>query len=58
MNIKDRYVNKKVTFNTQDGLEGKVDRLTSMMIKLTSQDDDQIKQFKPEIYQIKRRGQT
>ena len=30
MNIKDSY-NKKVTFDTQDGLEDKIDRLTLMM---------------------------
>ena len=28
-----------------------------MMSKLTAQDDEQIKQFKPKIYQSKRRGQ-
>ena len=53
MNIKDRYISKKVTFDMQDGLEEKIDRLTSMMSKLTTQDDSQNKQFKP-----KRRGQT
>ena len=52
------YVSKKVTFETQDGLEEKIDRLTSMMSKLTTLDDSQNKQFKPEIYQGKRRGQT
>ena len=29
-----------------------------MMSKLTAQDDDQTKQFKPKIYQRKRRGQA
>ena len=59
MNIKDRYVSKKVTFNTQGDLEEKIDRLTSMKSKLTAQDDDSVKQFKPKIYQCKRRrGQT
>ena len=37
MNIKDGYVSKKVTFDTQDGLEDKVERLTSMRNKLTTQ---------------------
>ena len=58
INIRDGYVSKKITFNTQDGLEEKLDRLTSMMNKLTTQDDSQNKQFKPKIYQGKRRGQT
>ena len=51
MNIKDDYNNKKVTFVTQDSLDDKIDRLTSMMSKLTGQDDNQNKQFKPKIYQ-------
>ena len=49
---------KKVTFDTQDSLDEKIDRLSSMVSKLTAQDDDQIKQFKPKIYQSKRKGQT
>ena len=57
MNIKDGYISKKVTFQTQDGLEEKIDRLTLMMSKLTAQDDSQNKQFKPKIYQSKRKGQ-
>ena len=56
--MKDGYISKKVTFNTQDGLEEKIDRLTSMMRKLTAQYYDSIKQFKPKIYKGKRRGQT
>ena len=58
MNIKDGYVSKKIRFDTQDGLGVKIDRLTSMMNKLTIQDDSQNKPFKPKIYQGKRRGQT
>ena len=57
MNIKDGYISNKVTFNTQDSLDEKIDRLMSMMSKLTVQDYDQTKQFKPRIYQSKRRGQ-
>ena len=53
MNIKDGCISKKVTFDTQDSLDEKIDRLMSMMGKLTSQDDDQNKQFKPNIYQSK-----
>ena len=58
MNIKDGYISKKVTFDTHDSLGEKIDRLTSMMNKLTAQDDNQNKQFKPKIYQSKQRGQT
>ena len=50
MSIKDSYNNKKDTFDTQDGLEGKIDRLTVMMSKLTTKDHGTNKQFKPQIY--------
>ena len=43
MNIKDGYTSKKVTFDTQDSLDEMIDRLMSMMGKLTAQDDDQNK---------------
>ena len=36
----------------------KIDRLSSIMNKLTTQDDSQNKQFKYKIYQSTRRGQT
>ena len=36
MSMKDSYNNKKVTFDTQDGLEDKIDRLTVMMDKLAT----------------------
>ena len=45
------YISKKVTFDTWDDLEVKIDRLTSMTNKLTTQDDSQNKQIKPKIYQ-------
>ena len=57
MNIQDGYISKKVTFHTQDSLGKKIERLLSMMTKLTAQDDNQNKQFRPEIYQSKWRGQ-
>ena len=41
----------------QDGLEKKTDRLTVMMSKLAADDDGTNKQFKPKIFQSKRRGQ-
>ena len=46
MNIKVGYISKKVTFNTQDSLDQKIGRLMSMMSKLTTQEDNQNKQFK------------
>ena len=33
MNIKDGYISKKVMFDTQDRLDDKIDKLTSMMSK-------------------------
>ena len=58
MSIKDSYKNKKVTFDTWDGLEDKIDRITVMMGKLTMKDNRINKQFKPQIYQSKSRGQS
>ena len=58
MNMKDRYNSKRVTFDMQDSSDDKIDKLTSMMSKLTSQDDNLNKQFKPKIYQGKWRGQS
>ena len=40
MNIKDGFVWKNVTFDSQNSLDEKIDKLTSMMSKLTAQDDD------------------
>ena len=53
MSMKDGYVNKKVTFDTHDSLEERIDRLTTVMTKLMSQDKGQDKQFRPKIYQGK-----
>ena len=36
MSMKDGYASKKVTFDTQDGLEEKIDRLMTIMTKLTT----------------------
>ena len=57
MSMKEGYTSKKVTFDTQDDLEEKIDRLITIMSKLAAQDKGQNKQFKPKIYQSKRRGQ-
>ena len=55
MNIRDNY-NKKVTFDTQDELEDKIDKLTVMMGKLVARDNGTNEQLKPQIYQSRRRG--
>ena len=57
MSIKDSYNNKKVTFDTQEDLEDKIDRLTVMMSKFATNKEGTNNQFKPKIYQSKRRGQ-
>ena len=57
MSVKDNY-NKKVTFDTWDGLEDKIDELIVMMGKLAARDDGTNSQFKPQIYQNRRRGQS
>ena len=38
-----------VSFNMQDRLDDKIDKLTSMMSKLTAEGNTQDKQFKPQI---------
>ena len=59
MNIRDGHNSKKEdTFETPDRLYDKIDKLTSMITKLTAQGNSENKQFKPKIYQDKRRGQT
>ena len=57
MNMPDGYNSSKkvVTFDTQDMLEDKLDKITSMMSKLTAQDSSQNRPFKPKIYQAKRK---
>ena len=59
MNIGDEHdSSKKVdTSDTEDTLDNKLDKITSTMSKLTAQGSNQNRQFKPEIYQAKRRGQ-
>ena len=57
MSIKDSYINKRVTSDTKDSLEEKIDRLMIMISKLTAQHDEHNKQFKPKTYEGKRRGQ-
>ena len=51
MSMKVGYNSKKITFDMQDSLDDKIDKLTLMMSKLTVHDSHQNKQFKPKIYQ-------
>ena len=46
MTMKDNS-NKRVTFDTTDDIEQKLDKLTVMMGKLVTEDKGQSKQFKP-----------
>ena len=45
---------KKVSFNMQDNLEQKIDKLTVLMGKLVTEDDRCSKPFRPQIYQSRR----
>ena len=46
MSVKDNFSNnKRVTFDIQDVLEEMIDRLTTMMSKLTAKDEGLNKQF-------------
>ena len=46
MNMRDNS-NKRVTFNTTDDIQQKLDKLTVMMGKLVTEEEGQSKQFKP-----------
>ena len=50
MNIRDSQ-DKKVSFNIQDDLEHKIDRLMVVMDKLVMEDKGHSKPFKPQVYQ-------
>ena len=50
MNIRDSQ-GKKVSFNMQDDLEQKIDKLMVMMDKLVTEDNRCSKPFRPQIYQ-------
>ena len=53
MSIKDNYNDKRITFDMQDGLEEKIDRLTAVMSKLTANDGRTDKQFNPRYFTAK-----
>ena len=46
--------NKRVTFDATDNIEQKIDKLTTMMGKLVTEDEGQSKLFKPQVYQSNR----
>ena len=50
MNIQEEH-NKRVAFNTTDGLEQNIDKLMIMMDKLVTKDKGQNRQFKLGVYQ-------
>ena len=57
MSIKDNH-SRRVTFDTGDKLGDKIDKLTVMIGKLAARDSESGRQFKAQIYPIKRRGQN
>ena len=52
MSVGDSY-NKGVSYNTQDGLEDKIDKLTSMMGKLVARDSKVNRPYQPQLCQSK-----
>ena len=57
MSIKDNH-SRRVTFDTRNELGDKIDRLTVMIGKLAARDSRSDRQFKPQIYKGRRRGQS
>ena len=51
MNIRDG-TERKVSFNAQDELGDKIDRLTAMMGRLAVKDSNDKRPFKPQIYKV------
>ena len=56
MGMKDNY-SRRVTFDTREELEEKIDKLAVLIGKLAARDSGSSRQFKPQICQSKRRGQ-
>ena len=57
MSIKDNH-SRRVSFDTREELGDKVDKLTVLIGKLAARDSRSGRQFKPQIYQGKDRGQN
>ena len=50
--------NRKVSFDTRDKLEDKIDKLTVMLGRSAGKDNKEKRPFKPQIYQSRGRGQN
>ena len=57
MSIKDNHI-RSVSFDTGEELGDKIDKLLVMIGKLAARDNRSGRQFKPQIYQGKGRGQS
>ena len=57
MSIKDNH-SRRVLFDIRDELGAKIDKLTVMIETLAARDNRSGRQFKPQIYQGKGRGQN
>ena len=57
MSINDNH-SRRVSFDTREELGDKIDKLMVMIGKLAARDSRSGRQFKPQIYQGKRRGQN
>ena len=57
MSIKDSH-SRKVSFDTREELGDKIDKLAVMIGKLAIRDSGLVRQFKPQIYQGRGRGQN
>ena len=57
MSIRDSH-NRKVSFDTNEELGDKIDTLAVMIGKLATRDSGMGRQFKPQIYQDRGRGQN
>ena len=57
MSIKDSH-NRKVSFDTREEIGDKIDKLAIMIGKLATRDSTSDRQFKPQIYQGRGRGQN
>ena len=51
-------VNRKVSFDTRDELENKIDKLKVMLGRLAAKDNNKKRPFKSQIYQGRGRGQN
>ena len=57
MSIREGH-NRKVSFDTKEELGDKIDKLEVMIGKLSTRDSGTGRQFKPQIYQNRGRGQN